>query len=209
MFDSQMGSFFDRVEERYRKEDGKICIEVRVKNELQLFDARDPAPFKERDLDNNFVEYVLASAQSFALRQPLKLVIHISDRSGSEESENLIHAVRSFFVYEAFLQRKHMKRFLRNTYAFLLGGMTLLLVCLAAAEMAKQSQWSFVRNILREGLLIGGWVALWRPLESLMYDWWPTFLKRRYLEKLAQVDIVFRSGSPGLTNSNVANVPAI
>ena len=24
-----------------------------------------------------------------------------------------------------------------------------------------------------ESLLIGGWVAMWRPLEVFIYDWWP------------------------------------
>ena len=27
--------------------------------------------------------------------------------------------------------------------------------------------------LLREGLLIGGWVAMRRPLEIFLYDWWP------------------------------------
>jgi hypothetical protein len=26
-------------------------------------------------------------------------------------------------------------------------------------------------ELLREGLLIGGWVEMWRPLEILLYDW--------------------------------------
>jgi hypothetical protein len=28
-------------------------------------------------------------------------------------------------------------------------------------------------GIIRESLLIGGWVAMWRPMEILLYDWWP------------------------------------
>jgi hypothetical protein len=27
--------------------------------------------------------------------------------------------------------------------------------------------------VIREGFLIGGWVAMWRPLEVFLYDWWP------------------------------------
>jgi len=27
--------------------------------------------------------------------------------------------------------------------------------------------------VLGEGLVIGGWVAMWRPIEILLYDWWP------------------------------------
>jgi hypothetical protein len=27
--------------------------------------------------------------------------------------------------------------------------------------------------VLRENLLVGGWVAMWRPIEIFLYDWWP------------------------------------
>jgi hypothetical protein len=30
-----------------------------------------------------------------------------------------------------------------------------------------------IGDLLREGVLIGGWVAMWRPLEIFLYDWWP------------------------------------
>jgi hypothetical protein len=28
-------------------------------------------------------------------------------------------------------------------------------------------------RLLHESVVIGAWVALWRPLEILLYDWWP------------------------------------
>jgi hypothetical protein len=30
-----------------------------------------------------------------------------------------------------------------------------------------------VVSVLREGLLIAGWVAMWRPLKGFLYAWWP------------------------------------
>jgi hypothetical protein len=40
---------------------------------------------------------------------------------------------------------------------------------LAAKALADQR----LGGLLREGLLIGGWVAMWRPLEIFLYGWWP------------------------------------
>lgn len=50
---------------RYKHAEGKRWIEVRVKSSQQLFDARDPAPFRDRDLDDDFIEYILSSARTF------------------------------------------------------------------------------------------------------------------------------------------------
>jgi len=28
-------------------------------------------------------------------------------------------------------------------------------------------------KVLKESLLIGGWVAMWRPMQIYLYEWWP------------------------------------
>ena len=43
-------------------------------------------------------------------------------------------------------------------------------------------------SLLRESLVIGGWVAMWRPLEIYLYDWWPRRIGRIY-EKLSRVPV--------------------
>ena len=35
--------------------------------------------------------------------------------------------------------------------------------------------------------IIGGWVALWRPMEIFLYDWWPLAARIRLLDRLARM----------------------
>ena len=49
---------------RYRVEDGRSCIDIKVRHSGQLFDGRDPAPFRERDLDEDAVDYVMGAGPS-------------------------------------------------------------------------------------------------------------------------------------------------
>lgn len=182
----------ESLEQRYRIEDGAICIDVRIKNALQLFDSRDPAPFRERDLDDDFVEYVLASAQNFSSRSRFKIVIHMSDTLTQTEAAELRIAIQSFFSYEALLQKMHLRRLVKNTNYFLGLGSILLLICLVGAEIAARSAVPFIKSVVREGLVLGGWVALWRPLDSLLYDWWPLSNKIRDFKRLADSPIDFR-----------------
>ena len=44
-----------------------------------------------------------------------------------------------------------------------------------------------------EGLLILGWVAMWRPIEVLLYDWWPLARRRTLLRRLATIPVEVRS----------------
>ena len=44
----------------------------------------------------------------------------------------------------------------------------------------------------RESLLIGGWVAMWRPMEIFLYDWWPVAARIRLLRRLSGLKVTVR-----------------
>jgi len=46
-------------------------------------------------------------------------------------------------------------------------------VCLIAADAIGQFGTGSAFTIARESLKIVGRVAMWRPLQVLLYDWWP------------------------------------
>jgi len=37
--------------------------------------------------------------------------------------------------------------------------------------------------------VIGGWVALWRPLEIFLYDWWPIRAEAKLHDRLSESDV--------------------
>jgi hypothetical protein len=52
-----------------------------------------------------------------------------------------------------------------------------------------------VASLVRESLLIGGWVAMWKPLETFLYDWWPIRAEARLYDRLAEMPITVAYGS--------------
>jgi len=46
--------------------------------------------------------------------------------------------------------------------------------------------------LIRESMLIGCWVAMWRPIEIFLYDWWPIRAERRLFERLSAAPIEIR-----------------
>ena len=54
-------------------------------------------------------------------------------------------------------------------------GLLFLCVCLLLSTLSGQMQAlpPFLRRLATEGFLIAGWVGMWRPLELLLFDWWP------------------------------------
>jgi len=46
-----------------------------------------------------------------------------------------------------------------------------------------------VAALIRETMIIGGWVAMWRPLEIFLYDWWPILVERKLYDRLSVMPV--------------------
>ena len=175
---------------RYRVEDGRYCIDISLKSSRQLFDGRDPAPFRERDLDERAVEYLVAAVEELPRRATIKLVFWFSDEPAPLLPDAmLIDAVRAHFRYEEQRLDRQIRQHIRRGQLFLLVGATVLVLFLTLAELTTAVPPGRIRQILREGLVITAWVAMWRPLEVLLYDWWPIVQERRLRQRLRDVPI--------------------
>ena len=49
------------------------------------------------------------------------------------------------------------------------------------------------RQLVVEGLSIVGWVGMWQPLQSLLYDWWPAYRDNQIYRRLKDMELAFRT----------------
>ncbi len=178
---------------RYRVEDGRSCIDLKVRQSRQLFDGRDPAPFRERDLDAEAVAYLLAAAMEIPRGQPLTIVVTISDEPEPRLAIDVIlEAVQGHFLHESAQIERRLRAHVRRGQMILGVGLTVLVACLTLAEFTHAWPPGHLRELVREGLVITGWVAMWRPLEALLYDWWPLIDERRQVRRLREALVAIR-----------------
>src|SRR5688500_17229579 len=143
---------------RYRVEEGRSCIDLKVRHSRQLFDTRDPAPFHERDLDAAAVEYLLAAAQEIPRKRPLAVMVMISEEPEPRVTPDVIvEAVRGHFIYEGEQVERRLREHVRRGQLILGVGLTVLVVFLTLAQLALSLPTGNLREILREGLVITGW----------------------------------------------------
>jgi hypothetical protein len=182
---------------RYRADNDRFCIDIRLKTARQLFDNRDPAPFHERDLDEDAVDYLVGAVEELPRGASVKLVFWLSEPAGPVSDTTIVEAVRSHFQNEEEHLDRMIRRHIRRGQLFLLVGALALVLFLMLAELTAALPQGHLRQILREGLVITGWVALWRPLEVLLYDWWPLVQDRRTRRRLRHAPIeVQREAEP-------------
>jgi hypothetical protein len=85
-------------------------------------------------------------------------------------------------------------------------GLGFLACCLAlsSAGAAATTLPPLVQRLFSEGFMIAGWVALWRPIELLLYDSWPLRRDIRVLRAMADMPVTITSSSPATAAATAA-----
>ena len=186
-------------------EQGLMVIDLRLNRVAQLFNTFDPSPFHERDLDDDAEAYIVACAREITHRHKFKLVIHLPpEEAAREDSRQLEKAVNHYFLYRTQGQRRELLQVFRRARWSLLVGLITLITCLglrALIVLLDPDLHLLVSEIASEGLLIVGWVAMWRPVELFLYAWHPTRQTLRVYRNLscARVEVRARTDVAGST----------
>jgi hypothetical protein len=166
-------------------------IEINLSRLAQLFNSLDPSPFHERDLDHDAEEYIVGWAEEIALQRPLRLVIHLpSDQLPATGAIDLGEAIHNYFAYRETNERRRLRVLFRDGRIALATGLAFLFCCVLLRELAFSFGRGAASDIIGEGMLIIGWVAMWRPLEIFLYEWVPMRRRCRILAKLAKMPVI-------------------
>jgi hypothetical protein len=165
-------------------------IEVRVSELKQLFNAIDPSPFRERDLDPNAEEFITDWARESSPSANLGLAVYLDRPAGLlNEPAELREAIHEFFRHRAELSRRRMRELLRRGRTSLVIGICALGVSVAGGNLFGSFTSNHLAQVLEESLLIGGWVAMWRPMEIFLYDWWPIRAEATLADRLSVMPV--------------------
>ena len=143
-----------------------FVIEVHVGELKQLFDAIDPSPFRDRDLDPKAAEFIVGWAKDLPRDAQLALVVDLDREAGlPDEAAVLRDAIHEFFKHRAEANRQRLRELFRVGRTSLMIGLLALAGAIALGDfLATLLKGSRIGEILRESLTIGGWVSMWRPL---------------------------------------------
>lgn len=169
---------------RYRVENGFTCVDVQLATLENMFDNRDPAPFRARDLDPDLVEYLLAAAEDVS-GEKFRVVFWLGEIGRAKDIEP---AFRAHMAYERERVARRIRRQRREGQLVLLLAVPLLALAIAGQHVTKD--WTG-GDVINELLSVLAWVIMWQPVDRLVYQWIPLHRQRSMMRKLcmAPVDV--------------------
>lgn len=168
-------------------------IEVRIERVSQLFNTFDPLPFREKDLDKDAEEFIVGWAKELPKSQQLGITVHLpSEEAATTNAQDLGPAITRYFSYRAEIAQRDLRELFRLGRRSLAIGLIVLATCFVLGEVLSRLLDNEAGKLLREGLIILGWVANWRPIEIFLFDWWAVAQRRDLLQRLAGAAIEIR-----------------
>ena len=168
-------------------------IEINLSRLAQLFNSLDPSPFHERDLDQDAEEYIIGSAEEIPRQRQFGLVVHLpADQLPRTGAPDLGEAIHNYFAYREMNERRRLRLLFRDGRIALVTGLVFLFCCTLVRELTFSFGQGAISDIVGEGMLIIGWVAMWRPLEIFLYEWVPLRRRCRILSRLAKMPVTIQ-----------------
>lgn len=178
----------------YRRESGSVLVEIQLRNLDQLYNTLDPSPFHEKDLDSDAETFIVDTLNDIPIRDPVKLVIYLPFNDAARANpSNIANGIHHYFTFKISEESRRVRRVFRQGRLALIVGLSCLAAGVSGGEIAAIALpdvfWS---RMLREGLLISGWVAMWKPFDIFLYAWWPQRHMIRIYRKLSQIPVEVR-----------------
>lgn len=161
-------------------------VRIHILELAQLYNSLDPSPFWDRDLDRNAAEFIEGEFRERPWADTWHLIVHV--RTGEADAQTLQSALESYYDRLRTSTRRELREHFRSARLGLLAGLTLFGVFMAARAVLRATV-PTMPTAVDEGLIILAWLTLWRPAETLAYEWLPLYRRQRLYARLRAVHV--------------------
>ena len=164
-------------------------IELRIRTFADLFHPLDPLPTPERSLAPEVVDYIMEKIASLDPKTAISIRVYLPE--GADDVGDLAdRAIRHHFRTTSQRTQKELRAHFRKGFGMLLPGLVVVVVLVLLAQFLANLADRPLLDKVALGIGIVIWVTLWRPIETLIYDWRPIRDECRLYQRLAAVDTV-------------------
>ena len=155
----------------------------------QLVEPFPPSPFPKPRLRKEAEDFIVDHATHLPRASTVKLIVRLPE-SAAVDKLHVMAVVHQHFAFRRDEAEKKLSRTRQMGWKSLLISVVFLSVTIPLVEMMKRYlPTGNVFSVIEGGLTILAWVALWRPAELLLYDWYPFHFDARLFSKLERAEI--------------------
>jgi hypothetical protein len=187
-----------------RHSHGVAPVRIHILELAQLYNSLDPSPFWDRDLDRNAAEFIEGEFRERPWSDTWHLIVHV--RTGEADAQTLQSALESYYDRLTTSTRRELREHLSSARLGLLAGLALFGTFMGARALLRATV-PAMPSAVDEGLIILAWLTLWRPAETLAYEWLPLYRRQRLYARLRAVRVSVQLERQVATSTNTLVTP--
>lgn len=136
----------------------KYLIEVSLDDYNDVYDDWDPSPFKKRDIEDEFNDFIVNSSEDIPFNFDISIVLYIPiSKKDPIKEKSLISAYHNYYNYAMARLNKAKSNQHRRILSYLMFSILFLTI----GYFFSGTEPNVPLKVLHEGVFIGGWVFLW------------------------------------------------
>jgi len=164
---------------------------IRLSSIDQLFWNFDAGPVAERTLSGDARWYLLDEWDRVRRAEPRYLTIYAPESDRENTDEDAVRAAIWASLRKSSGPLRRIDPLSRQEAVAAWIGVAVLLICVIASTAIDQWTDNVFISGLSQGILLVGWVALWRPAERFVVEVLPHVFNRRRFAEFADIDVRF------------------
>lgn len=183
------GSALGERMSEHRKNRQTQQVALRLARLEELLVPPEPDPLAGRFEERSGVERILDTlrSQNTGRLDAIEATLVLDEQPTPDVRHTVDTALAALWRHQDGRLGEQLVTIRRDGLRALGKGILFMLVCMAISAIGGRitALPDLVRGLVSEGFIIAGWVALWHPMELLLYEWWPVARDRRLYRLVA------------------------
>jgi hypothetical protein len=139
-------------------------IDVSLDSYDDVYDEWDPSPFKKRDIEDEFDDFIRDSSSDIPLKYGLVIELYLPSNVNDPKKERILkEAYDNFYRFQYNRAKKLQQEIIQKV----MNNLILAIMFLFFGYFSYPQGENIVLLIIKEGIFIGGWVFLWEVFTLL------------------------------------------
>lgn len=174
------------------RKDGYRCeISLVLRRADQLFETDLPLPAEHMVLSEPVLDFLEASIADHRDCSVFDLKIYLPEKDWDKFEpflkDDIAKTFDRYFDRHIKKQRERLADHFKQVQKMFGLGFAFMLACMIVRTLWVPEDTTTLMSSIREGLLVIGWVAMWKPVEELIFNWWPIKQELRLWESFRRL----------------------
>lgn len=144
-----------------------FIIKISLDNYEEVFDDWDPSPFKMRDIEDEFLDFLWDSVEDIPSRETIIFEFSLpTDKKNTLKEQQLVSALHHQYNYMLSKNQRNRRRENKEALKYLLLGFLFFLI----AYLGILDYANLAYRILNDGLFVGAWVFVWEAFSNVFIE---------------------------------------